>query len=149
VAASLARELEGRIELVSEDRWSSIPSVSIFSPNAASASLTRENLPVLKGLGVRAIVGGENNPRDRGVDADEVHRRYGILTFADFLLNGGGAWIVGAEMAERPVENVHEWIAKYQVPTVLKTIELAKDSGRAPESVFLDFIGRKVKELLA
>lgn len=142
-------QLRGRLELIDEEQWGRLRDVTLFSPNSSSGSLTRDNLPVLRQIGVKAIVGGENNIRDRDLDADEVYRDFGILTFADFLLNGGGAWIVDAEMVERPVENVRDWIEKYQVPTVLKTIELATASGRSPESIFVDFIATKVKELLA
>ena len=148
-AEGLQRELGDSLKIVDEDRWREIPKVTIFSPNAAAASVTRANLPILKEIGVRAIVGGENNILDRDVDADVVYRDLGILTFADFLVNGGGAWIVDAEMVDRPVDQVHEWIEKYQVPTVLKTIELARAQGRSPEIIFREFIAKKVQELLA
>lgn len=147
-AEALKSELGERITLIDEARWSEIPQASLFSPNSAASSVTRQNLPILRKMGVKAVVGGENNVLDRDVTPDEVYRE-GILTFADFLVNGGGAWIVGAEMVERPVEDVHEWIAKYQVPTVLKTIDLAERSGRSPESIFREFIAGKVKELVA
>lgn len=148
-AEGLQKELGDALVVIDEDRWRDIPRAAIFSPNAASSSVRRENLPILKAIGVQAIVGGENNVLDRDLDADVVYREFGILTFADFLVNGGGAWIVGAEMAERPVEAVHEWIEKYQVPTLLETIELARVQGRAPQSIFREFITGKVKELLA
>jgi glutamate dehydrogenase/leucine dehydrogenase len=141
-------EVGDALTIVSEEEWEGLSGVSLFSPNAAAHSLQRANLPVLKKMGVRAVIGGENNIRERGLDADVIYRDYGILTFADFLLNGGGAWIVGAEMVERPVGDVHDWIAKYQVPTVLQTIELAKEENRSPESLFEEFIQRKVQELL-
>ena len=137
------------VVLVEEELWDSIGHVSIFSPNSSSGSLTFENLPLLKSLGVRAVVGGENNIRAQGVDEESVYSETGILTFADFLLNGGGAWIVDAEMVERPAQDVVEWIESYQVPTLLKTIELAERFKRSPESIFAEFIRRKVKELVA
>ena len=148
-AEGLQRELGDALRVVDEPEWESIPSAALFSPNAAAASVTRRNLPVLKKMGVQAIVGGENNVLDRDVDADAVYREFGILTFADFLVNGGGAWIVDAEMVERPVEQVQEWIEKYQVPTLLKTIDLAREESRSPEALFREFIAGKVKELLA
>lgn len=141
-------ELGEALNLVEEHEWEGLSGVSLFSPNAAASSLTRDNLPALNEMGVRAVVGGENNIRERGLDADAIYRDTGILTFADFLLNGGGAWIVGAEMVERPVGDVQEWIEKYQVPTVLRTIELAKEENRSPESLFVEFIQGKVQELL-
>jgi glutamate dehydrogenase/leucine dehydrogenase len=149
VVAAVKGELGGKVEFADEEDWGELGQVSLFSPNSSSGSLTRANLPVLAKLGVKAVVGGENNIRDKDVDADSVFRDHGILTFADFLLNGGGAWIVDAEMVERPVEAVEEWIRKYQVPTVIATIEAGRALGRSPESVFVEFIGRKVKELLA
>lgn len=142
-------EMGDRVHLVDEDDWGSLGAVSVFSPNSSSGSLTAENLPLLHRLGVRAVLGGENNIRARGLDEDLIYRETGILTFADFLLNGGGAWIVGAEMVERPVDEFQSWIVDYQVPTVLRTIELARREGRSPEAVFTDFIERKVKELLS
>jgi glutamate dehydrogenase/leucine dehydrogenase len=146
----LQREYLGcAVTPVVEQDWERIGSVRIFSPNSASGSLTQENLPVLQRLGVRAVVGGENNIHARGMDEDQAYREAGILTFADFLLNGGGAWIVDAEMVERSVNGVDEWIESYQVPTVIRTIELARQQGRSPESIFTEFIKRKVKELLA
>lgn len=148
-AQALKAELGDRITLIPEERWSEIPKATLFSPNSAAASVTRQNLPVLKKIGVKAVIGGENNVLDRDVDADELYKQYGILTFADFLVNGGGAWIVGAELVERPVEDVHDWISKYQVPTVLKTIDLAHRTGRSPESLFKEFIASKVRELVA
>lgn len=141
--------LRRHVREVAEEEWTSLRDVSIFSPNASSGSVTADNLPVLRDMGVQAIVGGENNIREKTVDADSVYRDYGILTFADFLLNGGGAWIVGAEMVERPVDNVRDWITRYQVPTVLQTIELGREQNRSPESVFVDFIQGKIIELLA
>ncbi len=148
-ADGLQRELGEALHIVDESKWSTIPHATIFSPNAAAASVTKESLPILKAIGVKAIVGGENNVLQRDVDADVVYREFGILTFADFLVNGGGAWIVGAEMAERPVEAVHEWIEKYQVPTILSTIEHARTAHRSPESLFREFIAGRVKELMA
>ena len=50
-------------------------------------------------------------------------------------MNGGGAWIVDAEMVGRAVGEVHDWIRNYQVPTVLATIEHARAENRSPESV--------------
>jgi len=149
VADALAAELGDRLQLVPEERWGEIPRASLFSPNSASGSVTRANLPVLQKMGVKAIVGGENNVLARDVDADAVYADHGILTFADFLVNGGGAWIVGAELVERPVEDVDDWIRDYQVPTVLKTIDLAEQTGRSPQSIFREFIARKVSELVA
>ena len=148
-ARALKAELGERLTLIDEHRWNEIPRASVFSPNSAAGSVTSSNLPELKRMGVRAVIGGENNVLDRDVDADHVFREYGILTFADFLVNGGGAWIVGAELSERPVDDVHDWIAKYQVPTVLKTIELARRTGRSPEALFREFIASKVRELVA
>jgi|GEM_PF-5326718 len=147
----MVRTFGERIVPVDEDNWMSVGSAAIFSPNSSSGSLTAENLPKLKALGVRAVIGGENNIRARGVDEESVYRDTGILTFADFLLNGGGAWIVDAEMVERPAQDVEDWIKSYQIPTLLKTIELAEASGRSqsPESIFIEFIRRKVKELVA
>jgi len=148
-AESALAELGDRIELLDEADWAKLRGVTLFSPNASSGSITRELLPVLRDMGVRAVIGGENNVRDRQTDADTVYRDYGILTFADFLLNGGGAWIVDAEMVERPVDAVDEWIENYQVPTIITTIEMARRDNRSPESLFIDFIDAKVRELLA
>ncbi len=148
-ARALQEELGDKLTLVAEERWCDIPRATLFSPNSASGSITRQNLPVLQRIGVRAVVGGENNVLDRDVVADDVFREFGILTFADFLVNGGGAWIVGAELVERPVEAVQDWIEKYQVPTVLQTIELARRLNRSPEAIFREFIASKVKELVA
>ena len=149
IAEAHARELDGRLPLVDEERGGDIGRATLFSPNSAAASVTRENLPVLASIGVKAIIGGENNVLERDVDADDVWREHGILTFADFLVNGGGAWIVDAELVERPVDAVHEWIAKYQVPTILKTIEIGKEQDRSPESIFREFIAGRVRELVA
>lgn len=148
-AKALKDELGEGLTLIDEGRWGEIPRATLFSPNSAAASVTRANLPVLQKIGVKAVIGGENNVLDREVDADRVFRDHGILTFADFLVNGGGAWIVGAELVERPVEDVAEWIQKYQVPTVLKTIDLARRTGRSPEALFKEFIASKVRELVA
>lgn len=148
-AEKVRERLGERVTFVDEDEWGRLEGVTLFSPNSSSGSVSTENLPILNKIGVRAIIGGENNIRDRDVDADALYREYGILTFADFLLNGGGAWIVDAEMVERPVEMVHDWIAKYQVPTLIRTIELAREQERSPESIFVDFIGQKVRQLLA
>ena len=52
-------------------------------------------------------------------------------------------------MIERPVENVAEWLRTYQVPTVLATIDLAAETGRSPQTLFQEFIDRKVTELVA
>lgn len=149
LARQVREELGDGLELVSEDGWSKLEGISIFSPNASSGSVTRSNLPALKSMGVKAVIGGENNILEHGLDADEVFASTGIWTFADFLLNGGGAWIVGAEMIERPVENVGEWIRTYQVPTMLRTVDLAESAGKSPQNLFLEFIGRKVSELVA
>lgn len=148
-ARMLKNELGDRLTLIDEARWGEIPRATLFSPNSAAASVTKANLPILKSIGVKAVIGGENNVLDRDVDADHVYRDYGILTFADFLVNGGGAWIVGAELVERPVEDVQDWITKYQVPTVLRTIDLARRTGRSPEALFREFIASKVRELVA
>jgi len=145
----VARELGSAVTFVDEKDWGSLSGVTIFSPNSSSASVTRDNLPLLAQLGVETIVGGENNILEKGLDPDVVYRDHGILTFADFLVNGGGAWIVGAEMVERPVGAVERWTQEYQVPTVIQTIELARETGRSPESLFRDFIAGKVRELLA
>lgn len=148
LARAMDETLGDRLRLVAEQDWASLRGVSIFSPNASSGSVTKKNLPALQRMGVRAVIGGENNILDHDVGAQEVHDA-GLLTFADFLLNGGGAWVVGAEMLERPVENVGDWIEKYQVPTVLRTIELAERTGRSPQLLFREFINRKVAELTA
>ncbi|MCK5941406.1 MAG: hypothetical protein KAI24_05500 [Planctomycetes bacterium] len=146
-ARSMDEELGDRLKLVDEERWGELRGVSIFSPNASSGSVNQANLAALKQMGVRAVIGGENNILDHDVDAQTVHDE-GLLTFADFLLNGGGAWVVGAEMLERPVENVVDWIEKYQVPTVLATIDAAEATGRSPQLLFREFIARKVAELM-
>ncbi len=143
------RATHSSVTPVAEEEWGAIGCIAIFSPNASSGSLTEENLPLLKTLGTKAVVGGENNIRARGVDAESVYRITGILTFPDFLLNGGGAWIVDAEMVERPAADVVEWIETYQVPTLLKTIDIAERTKRSPESIFSEFIRRKVRELIA
>lgn len=148
LARSLDEELGDRLRRVDEADWGDLRGVSIFSPNASSGSVTRDNLPALLRMGVRAVVGGENNILDHGVAAQEVHEQ-GVLTFADFLLNGGGAWVVGAEMLERPVENVSDWIAKYQVPTMRATIAQGDATGQSPQVLFKEFIARKVAELMA
>ncbi|MEM7246473.1 MAG: hypothetical protein AAF533_14070 [Acidobacteriota bacterium] len=140
--------LPSNVEFVEEKDWSSLPPISLFSPNSSSSSLTADNLPTFQRLGVKAVLGGENNIRQKGLDADTIYQEFGILTFADYLVNGGGAWIAGAEMVERPVDDVADWIQEYQVPTVLDTIALADMNGRSPESLFVDFIGGKVEELL-
>ncbi|MFK7739127.1 MAG: hypothetical protein AB8H80_02300 [Planctomycetota bacterium] len=148
LADRMDAELGDKLKLVDEDDWGTLRGVSIFSPNASSGSVTSKNLPALKAMGVRAVVGGENNILDHDLDPQIVHDE-GLLTFADFLLNGGGAWVVGAEMLERPVENVNDWITKYQVPTTLATIEMAHDQGRSPQLLFREFIAKKVAELIA